>query len=142
MKKSKGMTLIEVVIALAIFGMIAVAIFPSLLVLAKINILSKANLSSNYIAQDVSESLFHYSQSIQEDDLISSLVNVHSFVVDDNIDGTYHLSKNEGDFRISVTVIFNAPSNEFVTTIVNVASLNDTIANQNSQIESILSFGG
>ncbi|MDD2591621.1 MAG: type II secretion system protein [Erysipelotrichaceae bacterium] len=142
MKKSKGMTLIEVVIALAIFGMIAVAIFPSLLVLAKINILSKANLSSNYIAQDVSESLFHYSQSIQEDDLISSLVNNHSFVVDDNIDGTYHLSKNEGDFRISVTVIFNAPSNEFVTTIVNVASLNDTIANQNSQIESILSFGG
>ena len=77
MKNNRGMTLVEIVIALAIFGMITVAIYPAFLVLAKMNLLSKANLASNYIAQDISETLFHYSQSIDDDSLVSTLVSEH-----------------------------------------------------------------
>ena len=141
MKNNRGMTLIEVVIALAIFGMITVTIYPAFLVLAKMNLLSKANLSSNYIAQDVSETLFHYSQSLEDDDLISELVSDQGFSVDSHVDQTYNLSKIEDNFQISVTITFSSPTAEFVTTVVNVASLNQAIAGQNSQIESILSFG-
>ena len=141
MKNNRGMTLIEVVIALAIFGMITVAIYPAFLVLAKMNLLSKANLSSNYIAQDVSETLFHYSQSLEDDDLISELVGDQGFSIDSHVDQTYNLSKIEDNFQISVTITFSSPTAEFVTTVVNVASLNQAIAGQNSQIESILSFG-
>jgi prepilin-type N-terminal cleavage/methylation domain-containing protein len=141
MKNNRGMTLIEIVIALAIFGMITVAIYPAFLVLAKMNLLSKANLSSNYIAQDVSETLFHYSQSLENDDLISELVSDQGFTIDSHVDQVYNLSKIEDNFRISITITFSSPTAEFVTTVVNVASMNQAIAGQNSQIESILSFG-
>ena len=141
MKNNRGMTLVEIVIALAIFGMITVAIYPAFLVLAKMNLLSKANLASNYIAQDISETLFHYSQSIDDDSLVSTLVSEHGFTVDSHVEQTYHLSKIEDDFQISITITFSSPTDDFLATIVNVASLNQAIAGQNSQIESILSFG-
>lgn len=141
MKKSRGMTLIEIVIALAIFGMITVAIYPAFLVLAKMNLLSKANLSSNYIAQDVSETLFYYSQSLTNDELIDELVSAQGFTVDSHVDQIYTLSKTKDNFQITIVITFSSPTAEFVTTVVNVASLNQAIAGQNSQIESILSFG-
>lgn len=141
MKKNRGMTLIEVVIALAIFGMITVAIYPAFLVLAKMNLLSKANLLSNYIAQDVSETLFHYSQSLENDELIGELISDQGFTIDSHVDQVYTLSKTEDNFKISIIITFSSPTAEFVTTVVNVASLNQAIAGQNSQIESILSFG-
>ncbi len=141
MKKNRGMTLIEVVIALAIFGMITVAIYPAFLVLAKMNLLSKANLLSNYIAQDVSETLFHYSQSLENDELIGALISDQGFTIDSHVDQVYTLSKTEDNFKISIIITFSSPTAEFVTTVVNVASLNQAIAGQNSQIESILSFG-
>ncbi len=141
MKKSRGMTLIEIVIALAIFGMITVAIYPAFLVLAKMNLLSKANLSSNYIAQDVSETLFYYSQSLANDELIGELVSDQGFTIDSHVDQIYTLSKTEDNFQITIVITFSSPTAEFVTTVVNVASLNQAIAGQNSQIESILSFG-
>lgn len=141
MKNKSGMTLIEVVISLAIFGIIVVAIYPAFLVLAKMNILSEANLTSNYIAQDVSESIYHYSKTISEDQLIANIVNDGYTLIEQNGDN-YRLVKTENGYQITINVNFNDPQNNFVSVIVEVASTNVTISGQKSQIESVLSFGG
>ena len=141
MKKTSGMTLIEMVIAIGLFGIIAVAIFPSLIILAKMNLVSDANLSSNYIAQDVSETLFNYSETISESELINSLVTVQSFSLVDSNETTYNLYKENEDYKNALIIILSDSTYNFIRATVTVSTLNPSLSNQYSQIESILSFG-
>jgi len=142
MLSRKGMTLVEVVIAMAIFGMIMVAIFPAFIVLNLTNVVSKENVTTNYMAQDVIETIYNYSQSISDTDLINTLIASNGFVVDDHSGDVYHLSKADSDYQTNLTVTFADPEAGFVTVMVVVESLNETLANQMSQIETIVSFGG
>lgn len=138
----KGMTLVEVVVAMAIFGMIMVAIFPALVVLNLTNIVSKENVTTNYMAQDVIETIYNYSQSISGSDLINTLTSSNGFSLDDHSGDVYSLSKADADYQINLTVTFADPNTGFVTVLVVVESLNATISNQMSQIETVVSFGG
>ncbi|MPN11651.1 hypothetical protein SDC9_158955 [bioreactor metagenome] len=135
------MTLVEVVIAMAIFGMIMVAIFPALLVLNRTNILSEEDVSSNYIAQDLTETMYNYSQTIDEGVFVSYLISDNGFTLTSHSGTTYLLTKSSSDYDIDLVVKFDTPAAEFVTTLVQVSSNNSVIEGQMSQIETILSFG-
>ncbi len=141
MKNKSGMTLVEMVIAIGLLGIISVSIFPSLVVLSKMNYVSKENLSSNYIAQDVSERLYNYSQTIAEDDLVNTLINNQGYSLSSNTGNSYFLSKDEEDFKIDLEINLSDASTHFVKVNVSVSSLNEAIDNKSSQIESILRFG-
>lgn len=63
MRNKKGVTLVELIIAMAIFGMIMVSVFPAYLILNLTNIVSKENVSANYVAQQSIEELINLSNS-------------------------------------------------------------------------------
>ena len=141
MISKKGMTLVEVVIAMAIFGMIMVAVFPAFIVLNLTNVVSKENVITNYMAQDVVEKIYNYSQSTNESDLINTLITIDGFLLDTHNGNVYNLSKADDDYQTNLTVTFADPDTNFITVLVVVESLNETISNQMSQIETVVSFG-
>lgn len=63
MKNRKGMTLIEVVVAMAIFGIIMVTLFPAFLITNLMNIASKQFTDANYLAQAEIEEIYNYSKT-------------------------------------------------------------------------------
>ena len=63
MKNRKGMTLIEVVVAMAIFGIIMVTLFPAFLITNLLNIASKQFTDANFLAQAEIEEIYNYSQT-------------------------------------------------------------------------------
>lgn len=63
MKNRKGMTLIEVVVAMAIFGIIMVTLFPAFLITNLLNIASKQFTDANFLAQAEIEEIYNHSQT-------------------------------------------------------------------------------
>jgi prepilin-type N-terminal cleavage/methylation domain-containing protein len=63
-KNKKAMTLIEVVVAMGLFGVVMVTIFPAALVLTLMNRVSYENIDTTFIAQQAMERIiFESSQS-------------------------------------------------------------------------------
>ena len=63
MRNRKGMTLIEVVIAMAILAIIVVTLFPAFLITNMLNIISREKTDANYFAQVEIEGLFNHART-------------------------------------------------------------------------------
>lgn len=145
MKSKRGMSLIELIIAMAIFGMIMVSIFPAFIILNLTNIVSKENVGANYLAQETSEELYELGQ----DDTLNvgdfpTRLNGLGFVVDGS--GNY-VNNSNADFSQILTVSYDDPETGFVRLILVVESKHNYIYNTNtindyrSQIETIIAVG-
>ena len=145
LKNRLGMSLIELIIAMAIFGMIMVSIFPAFIILNLTNIVSKENVSANYLAQYTSEELYQLGQ----DDTLT----VGDFPVRLNglgfyIDGSGNFINNsDPDFSQILTVQYDNPETGFIRLILVVESKHNYVYNANtindyrSQIETIIAVG-
>lgn len=143
----KGVSLIELIIAMAIFGMIMVSIFPAFIILNLTNIVSKENVSANYIAQQTSEELYQWGKDTTLTSLtLPSRLNALGFFVD--VSGKY-VNNSNADFTQVLTVILNDPQlgPGFVKLILIVESKHNYVYNANtinddrSQIESVIAIG-
>ena len=135
MKNKRGMTLIELIIAMAIFGMI----------LNLTNIVSKENVSANYLAQQTSEELYQLSQdSTVTQGNFASRLNGLGFTVDGS--GNY-VNNSNVDFVQVLTVTHNSPEAGFTRLILIVESKHNYVFDSNSindyrsQIETIIVLG-
>lgn len=142
MKNRKGMTLIEVVVAMAIFGMIMVTIFPAFLILNLTNLVSKENVTANYVAQDTMERIYENSKSIAKVNFISSLTSAHGFTFVSTVAGVTTMTKTDSEYIQTLTVTIDNPSVDLARVKINVEAINDlTTGDQRSQIETILELG-
>lgn len=145
MRNKRGMTLVELIIAMAIFGMIMVSIFPAYLILNITNIVSRENVSANFIAQNTIEELYHLSQddAVTQSNLAAQLNTLGFFV---QVDGTY-LNSSNIDFNQNLSVLHDNPENGFTRLILVVESKHsytynaNTINDYRSQIETIIALG-
>lgn len=83
----KGMTLIEIIVAMTIFAIIVVAIFPALMVLNRQNTLSQENLESTFYTQQVAEKINAQSlvEEADEDSLKAYLVSESFLIVSEDV---------------------------------------------------------
>lgn len=89
LKKTKaGLTLIEIVLSLAIVGIIAVTFMPLFVMSAKTNTRSEVTLDSTYRGKDVMELAYSLSKTIPYNELDSKLVNEKGYTKFS--DGTYY----------------------------------------------------
>ncbi len=146
-KNKKGVTLIELIIAMAIFGMIMVSIFPAFIILNLTNIVSKENVSANYLAQRTSEELYQLGKdNTLTVGTLPGRLNALGFY----IDGSGHYVNNlNADFIQVLTVTLNDPvlGTGFARLLLIVESRHNYTYNSNtindyrSQIESIIPIG-
>lgn len=73
-KSRPGLTLIELILSIAIIGIILISFMPLFVVSAKNNSQSESTLNTTYIGKDAMELAYHLSQTISYNDLKSTLV--------------------------------------------------------------------
>jgi len=137
----KGMTLIEVVVAIAIFGIVMVTIFPAVLVLNLMNTYSYEKLDTTYIAQQAMEEIIFESRT-------SSLANLRTHI-DDNMGYTQDNSvidsliyrQNFSNYNVSIEIKQYETTNLYNLIIIVESTTND-IAGDRVQLETLISPGG
>ncbi len=114
--KNAGLTLVELILAIAILGMIIIAFIPAFLMSAKTNNRAEKALESTYLGKDVMEAVYELSKTASYEELKSKLVtekgytklseNTYKREISDN--RVIYLSLTENDKLLTVvTKIYN-----------------------------------
>lgn len=135
----RGMTLIEVVVAIAIFGIVMVTIFPAVLVLNLMNTFSFERLDTAFIAQEVMEEVIFESRD-------NTLANVRTFIESngytvtlDNTPTRIEYSRSESNYTVSV-ILTRVDTTTLFNLMVVVSSSTTDIAGDRTQLETIVSL--
>lgn len=63
LRKRKGLTLVEIIVAMAVFAIVVATLLPAFLFVARLNIVSKAGIDVTAIAQQEAEIFYGYSRN-------------------------------------------------------------------------------
>lgn len=136
----RGMTLIEVVVAIAIFGIVMVTIFPAILVLNLMNTYSYEKLDATSIAQEAMEELIFESRSINLASYQARMVAMGYVFQSDSSNPTrfvYH--KESPNYTIIASLTRRETTNLYNLNII-VRSPTNEIAGDRVQLETIISL--
>ena len=101
-KHIKGLTLVELIVSIAIIGVIAIAFIPIFGMTARINNRSEVVLDSTYMGKDIMELIYKWSQEEEYENLESKLIDAG--YTKDTEDGTFgyeHDDKRYSNIRFS-----------------------------------------
>ncbi|MBS3971439.1 MAG: type II secretion system protein [Erysipelotrichia bacterium] len=142
-KLSKGgMTLIEVVVAIAIFGIVMVTIFPAVLVLNLMNTYSYEKLDTAFIAQEEMEAIVSLSRNESFNNVRDFIINTRGYTLTFS-DPHYIFTRNESNYTITITMtqIDNSRLyNLFILVTSSTTSSTVDIAGNRTQLETIISL--
>lgn len=139
MKRSKsGMTFVEVIVAMTIFAILVVGIFPAFLIGIKLNAASKVKVETASVAQTTMESIYAYTLTNTLPETIVALsADYPSPVYSGN---TTTLTQTTADYTIVVVFTSNTPLNGMTKTLITVTKLDNPYGAQPAQVETILLF--
>ena len=137
----KGMTLIEVVVAIAIFGIVMVTIFPAVLVLNLMNTYSYEKLDTTYIAQQEMEKIIFESRSRNLENLRTYLDDVMEYTQDNTVLTSFVYHKDFTNYTITVSLTQFETSNLYNLIVIVESSTND-IEGERVQLETMIAPGG
>ena len=138
------MTLVEVVVAIGLFGIIMVTIFPAFLILNLMNIYSDETTSATYLAQQHVEYIYEYGHQQELDNVASMFQSVeHGFVIVENNSTWLIMTGNIDDYWIEVTIQKNHPNLGLHSVVVLVESLVErpNIGDNRAQIQTVIREG-
>ncbi|NLC04957.1 MAG: type II secretion system protein [Erysipelothrix sp.] len=135
-EKRKGMTLVEVIVAMAIFAIIIVMVFPALAVLNKNNTISHKVLEATYYTQKVAESLNKVSTNPNSDEemLREYLVsNDYTMISADS----YEKALEDAPYIMTISFSSMAESSSLLKIKIEAAPKNDS-ASDYSELEMVV----
>ncbi len=137
----RGMTLIEVVVAIAIFGIVMVTIFPAVLVLNLMNTYSFEKLDTTYIAQEDMEEIIFESRNNSLDSVRSYILNTmnYTFQVDESTASRFVYQRVDARYTITVSLT-QIDSTRLFQLMVAVSSSTNEIEGERVQLETIISL--
>lgn len=138
----RGMTLIEVVVAIAIFGIVMVTVFPAILVLNLMNTYSFEKIDTTNIAQEEMEEIIFESRSVN-----NTIANIQTKIVSMGYVFNSGVSsptrfvyiKTQSNYTITVSLNRRGTTNLFNLMIIVTSSTNE-IAGERVQLETIVSL--
>jgi prepilin-type N-terminal cleavage/methylation domain-containing protein len=133
-----GMTLIEVMVAIAIFGIVMVTIFPAVLVLNLMNTYSYEKLDTTFIAQEQMEEIVFQSRSESFNTVRDYIINTLGFT-ETSTDPSYIFSKAESNYTVTITLTPSGNSRQYNLLVLVTSSTSD-IAGNRAQLETIISL--
>jgi len=143
LKNKKGLTLIEVVVAIALFGIVMVTIFPAVMMLNLVNRVSYENTEAAFVAQKTLERIIFESKDARVNELVTVLTDNSdlSFNNDSNVLTPEHLifTKVEGAYTTTVDFKAISGSNLWQVLVIVVSDTND-IEGRRAQLETIVSL--
>jgi prepilin-type N-terminal cleavage/methylation domain-containing protein len=139
MRNRKGMTLVEVIVAMALFAIVMVTLFTAFLITNVMNNVSKEFSDASYLAQNEIERIYGLSQENTVNQVITDLHSNHGYacvlVVDVDV-----CEKTVDDFKYQVSFKENlSVVNITIVTIV-VEAITGDYAGDRVQIENHLRF--
>lgn len=140
MRNIKGLTLVEVVVAMGLFGIIMVTLFPAFLITNLMNITSREFTDANFEAQSELEEIYNWSKvagATPTSVLTSAAMGPYSCVGNT-------CSKDDGDYHYIVTFSANAEVATMTNVVITVSkpSANPNYGKDRAQLEIVLKFGG
>jgi prepilin-type N-terminal cleavage/methylation domain-containing protein len=140
----KGMTLIEVIVAMAIFGIMSVAVFPAIFLYSRINTISQQIDTASSVSLDVMEDLVRYSDTIRSNALVTTMINQGYTLISPALPETpstvYVLNRTESPYLIEVTLTMNATNPYQVTVRVVVSAAQGSFTGDRSEVQNVLGF--
>jgi len=139
MKNSKlGMTFVEVIIAMAIFAILVVAIFPAFLLGVKLNAVSKISVENATESQTVMEEIYGYSLNLTLADTITALTTEYPTV---SVSGqTTTMTKTDATYTTVIQFTTDTPAVGMTKTLITVTKLDNPYGARQGQAETILLF--
>lgn len=128
-KHKRGMTLVEVVVAIGLFGVVMVTLFPAFLLVNRINNTSKEFTDSSYWAQAEMDYIYSIAEQKTAPEIITDLDVNRSYGCSGNV-----CSKTVGTFRYEITVVGDDPE-PFVASInIAISRVNGTDPGDRSEM--------
>lgn len=136
--RKAGMTFVEVIVAMTIFAILIVGIFPAFLIGIKLNAASKVKVETVSVAQSTMETIYSYTLTNTLPQTIVALsADYPSPVYSGN---TTTLTKTTATYTIVIVFTSNTPLTGLTTTKITVTKLDNPYGAQPAQVESILLF--
>jgi len=138
MKNKKGMTLVEVVVAIGLFGIIMVTIFPAFLVLNLINNVSYENTDATYVAQNIMEQMINISNT---DGLLQdALDSLSGYTCSDSNVEPVVCTVDQDRYVVSVTFSENITYNNLTNVLIVVNGVKGEAQGERAQLETMVAF--
>lgn len=136
MRNKKGLTLIEVVVAMGLFGIIMVALFPAFLITNLMNITSQEFTDANFHVQTEMEEIYNASKTTGATPT-SVLTSLGYACVSTTC------TKDEGDYHYIATYSVNAQVSSItnLTIVVSNQSGNPNYGKDRAELQLYLRFG-
>jgi prepilin-type N-terminal cleavage/methylation domain-containing protein len=134
----RGMTLIEVMVAIAIFGIVMVTVFPAVLVLNLMNNYSYEKLDTTFIAQEQMEAVVFQSRSESFNNVRSYIINTLGYT-ETQTSPSYIFTKIETNYTVTLTLT-QIGNSRLYNLLVLVTSSTADIAGNRSQLETTISL--
>lgn len=143
LKSKKGLTLIEVIVAFALFGIVMVTIFPAVMILNLTNRVSYENTEAAFMAQQTLERVIFESNDANISEL-STILTTDSdllFVYNSGVSTSEHLvfTKVEGPYTTTLDIQAIEDSNLWQVLVLVVSDTHD-VEGRRSQLETIVSL--
>jgi prepilin-type N-terminal cleavage/methylation domain-containing protein len=105
MRNRKGMTLVEVIVAMALFAIVLVTLFPAFLITNMMNNVSKEFMDASYYATVELEEIYHKGKTDDLTEIASWLNSGRGFSCNQNVDtGIYSCTKTANGVDYSMTL--------------------------------------
>ncbi len=137
-KTKLGMTFVEVIVAMAIFAILVVAIFPAFMLGIKLNAVSKVQVETATVSQNIMEEVYSYSLTSNLSTTITALSATYPSPV--TVGSVTTLTRTTADYTIVIVFTANSPQNGMTKTKVTVTKLNNPYGALPGQAETILIF--
>lgn len=138
MKTKGGFTFVEVIIAMAIFAILIVGVFPAFLIGVKLNVASQVSVELSNQAQGVVEEIYGYSTTNTYAQTEALLTAAYSAPTVSGSTKTY--TKTTANYTYSIAITANSPQYGMYKVIVLVTKVNNPYGVPPSQAETILLF--
>lgn len=141
-KSKKAMTLIEVVVAMGLFGVVMVTIFPAALVLTHMNRVSYENIDTTFIAQQAMERIIFESG---ESDLATTHQMIqnkmlYTFLAEQSSASLYRYERVESRYTIRLSLAQRSGTTNLWEVLIVVDSSLVDAEGTRTQLETIVVF--
>jgi len=148
LRKRKGLTLVEIIVAMAVFAIVVATLLPAFVFVARLNVVSKAGVDITAIAQQEAEKFYGYSRNNTYTNTLALSAVTTAYTITTGGSGEKVLTRNDAANHVTIVVTlwdgqWDGTTHSGMTKIRVIASIDSGYNYQNvlpEQIDSILLF--
>lgn len=139
LRKGKGLTLVEIIVALAVFAIVVASLLPAFIFVARLNVVSKSGVDATAVAQLEAERFYAYSRNYTFTETLALTEVTNDYTIS-TASGVTTLTRSDADVEVTITMTENIPAAGMVQFNVLVELVSNTQNALPEQVDTILLF--